>query len=108
VEAKCRALQAVQRPVSSPRECGGAGRRRERKPKGRTIGGSAGSAGGSSKISNAGITGGSRSNRRRLGAGSSVDTSVRARRRRRGAGRVFGSSSCKAECCLEVLARRRS
>jgi hypothetical protein len=101
VDVKCKALQAVQRAARGPRVCGGAEERREKKPKGRTIGGSTGrstggSTGGSSKIA----TDGSRTTRRRYGAGSSVDASVRVRRRRREAGRALGSSSCKEGRCL--------
>jgi hypothetical protein len=105
VNVKCRALQAVQRAARGLRVCGGAGQRRERKPKGRTIGGSTGgSTGGSSKIA----TDGSRTTRRRRGAGLSVDASVRVRCRRREAGRALGSSSCRGGRCLAVVARRRS
>jgi hypothetical protein len=109
VDVKCKALQAVQRAARGPRVCGRAGQRRERKPKGRTIGGSTGgstgeSTGGSLKIA----TDGSRTTRQRRGAGSSVDTSVKVRCRRREAGRALGSSSCRGGRCLAVVAHRRS
>jgi hypothetical protein len=101
VDAKYKALQTIQRAARGLRVYREAGQRRERKPKSYTIRGSTGrstgrSTSGSLKIA----TDGSRTTRRRYGAGSSVDASVKVCRQRHKAGRALGSSSCKEGRCL--------